>query len=73
MTFPTGDVPLAQIQVVDRFNAREGLVTFPTRGIAPSLCQKRRKGFNAREGLVTFPTEANLGANRSDRERFQCP
>ena len=40
-----------------RFNAREGLVTFPTRlekaGVAFLFIWT---GFNAREGLVTFPT-----------------
>ncbi len=40
---------------LSRFNAREGLVTFPTEDekIARVAYTIR---FNAREGLVTFPT-----------------
>ena len=37
------------------FNAREGLVTFPTH-LVLSGTVKVLKCFNAREGLVTFPT-----------------
>ncbi len=55
----------------DRFNAREGLVTFPT---FPQLRFSAwyQKSFNAREGLVTFPTEKR---NRRWLRCFwfQCP
>ena len=60
-----------------RFNAREGLVTFPTSAVGARDGLSRHSSFNAREGLVTFPTD---GGNRfSDNlpegglVMFQCP
>ena len=38
------------------FNAREGLVTFPTTPPILEALRASMKSFNAREGLVTFPT-----------------
>jgi len=64
VTFPTGNPQRERPTGLESggFNAREGLVTFPTLlaimillfvWLAPS-------GFNAREGLVTFPTVDEL-------------
>ncbi len=58
MTFPTLEPPNHHLKpVTNRFNAREGLVTFPTPINAHARAQRHPYGrFNAREGLVTFPT-----------------
>ncbi len=60
-----------------RFNAREGLVTFPT--LAVAACSGTYHvtdvpGFNAREGLVTFPTTQPAQVPGWFRAfLFQCP
>ena len=58
MTFPTATRPCHGIvaDVALRFNAREGLVTFPTPGARVDHSSRIARCFNAREGLVTFPT-----------------
>ncbi len=67
MTFPT---VLALLAVTlgacsPGFNAREGLVTFPTSGDGLGGLRAAGSGgdrFNAREGLVTFPTHSFFSA-----------
>ena len=59
MTFPTSKCPNTSHTAPQlSFNAREGLVTFPTAifGLGLSTARSARTSFNAREGLVTFPT-----------------
>ena len=80
MTFPTVGVfkTLEAANEYMCFNAREGLVTFPTgehgRGVRESSEPGR---FNAREGLVTFPTvllgQLDEAERASSPIKFQCP
>ncbi len=61
--------------VTTGFNAREGLVTFPTRHLSsPPGTQRVPCCFNAREGLVTFPTKlSNSLLGNLMPDKFQCP
>ena len=54
------------------FNAREGLVTFPT--TKPNLAYKADPvvRFNAREGLVPFPTSGTYHVSKVPLEGFNA-